>query len=314
MSTRVVPLPGALDLERTTAALGMKAVRGAVAAGATAWWSSRTPEGPVSVQITSGPGRVAVRAWGRGADWALDRATDLIGADDRPENFEPGPGLVGRLHAANPGLRLGRTNRVFEALLPAILGQKVTSREAKRSGARLVASLGEPSPGPSPVRLPPAPARVAELGYEDLHPFGIERKRAVVIIEAARRVARLEEILDMERDAAYARLTAIRGIGRWTAAHVMGIAWGDRDAVPVGDFHLPNTVSYALAAEPRADDDRMLELLEPYRGHRRRVVMLLQGCRDQGSEVRPASRDSVDRADLTSDGPGRHVTVVRSSG
>ena len=44
----------------------------------------------------------------------------------------------------------------------------------------------------------------------------------------------------------------------------------------VGDFHLPNLVAYALAREPRGTDDRMLELLEPYRGVRARVVRLLE--------------------------------------
>ena len=51
---------------------------------------------------------------------------------------------------------------------------------------------------------------------------------------------------------------------------------GDSDAVSVGDYHLPNLVSWALAGEPRGNDDRMLELLEPYRGHRGRVVRLLE--------------------------------------
>jgi hypothetical protein len=46
--------------------------------------------------------------------------------------------------------------------------------------------------------------------------------------------------------------------------------------VSVGDFHLPNLVAFALAREPRADDARMLELLEPYRGHRARVIRLLE--------------------------------------
>jgi 3-methyladenine DNA glycosylase/8-oxoguanine DNA glycosylase len=53
-------------------------------------------------------------------------------------------------------------------------------------------------------------------------------------------------------------------------------ALGDPDAVSVGDFHLPNVVAYALAGEPRANDGRMLELLEPWRGHRARVVRLLE--------------------------------------
>jgi 3-methyladenine DNA glycosylase/8-oxoguanine DNA glycosylase len=53
------------------------------------------------------------------------------------------------------------------------------------------------------------------------------------------------------------------------------VAFGDADAVSVGDYHLPNLVAYALAGEPRADDARMLELLEPYRGHRGRVIRLV---------------------------------------
>lgn len=56
----------------------------------------------------------------------------------------------------------------------------------------------------------------------------------------------------------------------------MQSAMGDPDAVAVGDYHIPNTVSWALANEPRADDARMLELLEPFAGHRGRVTMLLK--------------------------------------
>lgn len=54
---------------------------------------------------------------------------------------------------------------------------------------------------------------------------------------------------------------------------IMGTAWGDTDAVPVGDYHIPNTVAWALAGEDRGSDDRMLELLEPYRPERRRIVL-----------------------------------------
>ena len=50
------------------------------------------------------------------------------------------------------------------------------------------------------------------------------------------------------------------------------------DADGVGDAHLPDMVAWALAGEPRADDARMLELLEPYRGQRARVVRLLEAA------------------------------------
>jgi len=57
---------------------------------------------------------------------------------------------------------------------------------------------------------------------------------------------------------------------------VLRSAFGDPDAISVGDYHLPDTEAWALAGEPRADDARMLELLEPYRGQRARVQRLLE--------------------------------------
>ncbi|MDH3729946.1 MAG: DNA-3-methyladenine glycosylase 2 family protein, partial [Acidimicrobiia bacterium] len=75
---------------------------------------------------------------------------------------------------------------------------------------------------------------------------------------------------------AAARLTALPGIGEWTASQVVQVVLGDPDSVMVGDYKLPSFVTWNLAGEPRGDDARMLELLEPYRGHRARVVRLLK--------------------------------------
>jgi 3-methyladenine DNA glycosylase/8-oxoguanine DNA glycosylase len=72
------------------------------------------------------------------------------------------------------------------------------------------------------------------------------------------------------------RLQAFPGVGPWTAAEVARIALGDADAVSVGDYHLPHLVGWALAGEARGTDERMLELLEPYRGQRGRVQLLLE--------------------------------------
>ena len=115
------------------------------------------------------------------------------------------------------------------------------------------------------------------MSYADLHPLGIERKRAVTLIEAARRANRLEEAVAMDFAAARGRMEAVRGIGVWSSAYAGGMALGDPDAVPIGDYHLPHTVAWALAGEERGTDERMLELLEPYRGQRRRVLLLLAG-------------------------------------
>jgi 3-methyladenine DNA glycosylase/8-oxoguanine DNA glycosylase len=116
---------------------------------------------------------------------------------------------------------------------------------------------------------------LARTPYWAFHPFGIERRRAEVIIRAARSANRLEEITTMDRPSAYLRLEAFSGVGPWTAAKVALVALGDSDAVPVGDYHLPHAIGYALEGTPRSSDERMLELLDPYRGHRARVIRLL---------------------------------------
>jgi 3-methyladenine DNA glycosylase/8-oxoguanine DNA glycosylase len=154
----------------------------------------------------------------------------------------------------------------------------VSGTEAKRGYAAMAAAFGEPAPGPGGLLLPPDPEHLAAAAYHRFHPFGIERQRAVRIIRVASAAARLEEAATMDPEAARRRLTAVPGVGPWTAAKVSLVALGDPDAVPVGDFNIPNLVAWALAGEPRGDESRMLELLEPFRGHRGRVIALLKAA------------------------------------
>src|SRR4029453_9570108 len=135
------------------------------------------------------------------------------------------------------------------------------------------------------LRLPPDPARLAALPYYAYHAFGLERRRAEVIRRAARRATWFEATVELPLPDAYRRLTALPGLGPWTAAEVAVRALGDADAVSVGDYHLPSLVAYALAGERKATDGGMPELLEPFRGHRARVVRLLEE-----SGIRPEAR------------------------
>lgn len=234
-----------------------------------------TPEGPATASFTVASGAIDVEAWGPGAVWALEHAPSLLGLRDDRSSFRPAHPLVHRLDRRLRGLRIGRSDAVVEAIVPAIVEQKVTSEEARRSYRKLVATYGEPAPGPCGLTLPPAPDVLASLPYHAFHRFGIERRRADTIRRACSYARRLEEAASLPREAARARLVALPGVGPWTAAVVEGAALGDPDAVIVGDYHLPHLVSWALAGEPRADDARMIELLEPYAGHRARVVRLL---------------------------------------
>jgi 3-methyladenine DNA glycosylase/8-oxoguanine DNA glycosylase len=255
-----------------------------------AWRATRTPDGAATVHVQPNNGGVTVRAWGPGAAWMLDAAPDLLGASDDASDFEPAHPVVRDLHRRLRGLRLARTGAVIEALVPSILEQKVTGAEAKRSYARIVRRYGEPAPGPFALHLPPDPARLAALPYWAFHPLGVERRRADAIRHACARAPQLERAASVPAAAARRLLMSVPGIGPWTAAEVGIAALGDADAVSVGDYHIPHHVAWVLAGEPRGSDERMLELLAPFAGHRGRVIRLIEAGTGRPPRRAPRAR------------------------
>jgi 3-methyladenine DNA glycosylase/8-oxoguanine DNA glycosylase len=239
------------------------------------WRAARTPQGPGTLHVWLTAHGLRTEAWGPGAEWLVEGVPALLGLHREPPVVTPFHPVVERALARHPGVRIGANRSVFHTLLPAILGQRVTVVEAKRAWFGLCRVLRTPAPGPPGLLLPPAPEQLAERPYWWFHRFGVERERADTIIRSAKLADRLEATVDMAMPAARARLQVVPGIGPWTAAEVTGPALGDVDAVPVGDLHIPNMVSYALAGEPRGTDERMLELLAPYEGHRGLVLRLL---------------------------------------
>ncbi len=238
------------------------------------WRATRTPRGPLTIQLRDRGDELHVAAWGPGAVIAEELAARLAGLHDQPGALQPVHRLIRELSVRFAGVRMPATGNVWEALAPAIIEQKVTGTEAFRGWRQLVRAYGEPAPGPPGLILAPDAATVAGLPYHVFHRFGIERRRADTLRRAAALGSRLEAIGDTRRLGDL--LLRVRGIGPWTVAEVARVALGDVDAVSVGDFHVPNTIAWALAGEPRADDSRMLELLEPYDGQRGRVQRLLE--------------------------------------
>jgi 3-methyladenine DNA glycosylase/8-oxoguanine DNA glycosylase len=250
-----------------------------------AWWTLRTGDGPATVVIRMEPARLVAEAVGPGARTALTRVPDLVGAthgSPAPSDLDARPSAAGRIVTAlarrHPGVRIPRTRSVMDALVPAILEQKITGEEARRVWHAMVRELGEDAPGEAGagLRLTPDPRRLAALPYHAFHPFGLERRRAELIRSLAARADWVEGLADRPPAEAAAALQAIPGIGPWTVAEVAVRAWGDADAVSVGDVHLPSMVAFTLAGEPRADDARMLHLLEPWRGRRAIVMRLIE--------------------------------------
>jgi 3-methyladenine DNA glycosylase/8-oxoguanine DNA glycosylase len=243
--------------------------------GGSVWRATRNAEGPLTMSLRRDGDLVEVAAWGPGAALALERAPALVGEDDDRSDFHPAHPLIAELNRRNHGVRMCRSEAVFEALVPTVMEQKVIGQEARRGYRRMVWSIGQPAPGPAGLRVPPAPAVLARTPYWRFHPFAVERRRAETISRAASMAGRLEALTGATREEARVRLEAQPGLGPWSAAEIAMVALGDPDAVSVGDFHLPDMVCSALAGVPRGDDAMMLELLEPYRGHRGRVIRLL---------------------------------------
>jgi len=249
------------------------------------WRATHTPDGPATVHIwwsrgrSAGPsgGQVDAESWGDGASWMLEQVPSMIGADDLgficPDDAHP---AVAAAHRNHRSFRIGASGTLYHELLPIILAQRVTAGEAIRQWQRLAARLGTPAPGPDPtLRLPPSPSSLLGKPAWWFHPFGVEAKRADALRSVARHAARIGDWSRLSPADASAKLGLLRGIGAWTIGSALGPALGDPDAVPVGDYHIPNMVSWALAREPRGTDARMLDLLAPYAGQRGRVISLL---------------------------------------
>jgi 3-methyladenine DNA glycosylase/8-oxoguanine DNA glycosylase len=270
--------PFELDLRRT---LGVHARGGGDPAYRVSdnsiWRTSHTPDGPGTIRVRQGGEVIRAHAWGPGASWLLGTLPGALGADDDRDGFAPAHPLLRELSTRFPGVRVGRSGRVFEALVPAVLEQKVVGVEARRAWRYLVLRFGAPAPGPAPagMRVPPPAAAWRRIPSWEWHRAGVEGVRARTIIGAAEVAGRLEEIVAMSSADADRRLRSLPGIGVWTSAEVRQRACGDADAVSVGDYHLPARVGWALAGRV-VDDAGMLELLAPYPGHRHRAARLIE--------------------------------------
>jgi endonuclease III len=247
------------------------------AAGAV-WRTSLTPDGPGTLRVTGGGDNLVTgQAWGPGAAWLLETLPAQLGAHDDLTGFAVRHPVVGELVLRYQGLRVGRTSRVFEALVPAVLEQKVVGQEAHRAWRFLLSRYGTPAPGPAPagMRVIPPPSTWARIPSWDWHRAGVEGVRARTIVTAAAVASRLEQAVELGPAEADRRLRSLPGIGPWTSAEIRQRAAGDPDAVSVGDYHLPRAVGWTLAGRI-TDDAGMLELLAPYAGHRYRVTRLIE--------------------------------------
>ncbi|HEU4808500.1 MAG TPA: DNA-3-methyladenine glycosylase 2 family protein [Homoserinimonas sp.] len=242
--------------------------------GAGVWLTQRTPQGAASLRLTQDQGAVDASAWGPGAEWAIDRVPRLLGSDDDWTALDVrGNAFLADALRRSPGLRLLSTGLLLEALVPAVIEQKVTTVEAWRAWRTLVSAHGEPAPGPAPhgMRVFPTAEAWRMIPSWEWHRAGVDPRRSRTALAVA---SVATAIWRMTGSDAPARLQSIPGVGPWTVAEASQRAHGNPDLVSVGDYHLPAIVGWALIGKP-VDDDGMLELLQPWAGHRQRVMRLI---------------------------------------
>lgn len=273
--TRTVRFPGAVSFGHTLAPLrrGLRDPTFRLPGDGTIWRTSLLPSGPVTARISRAAADAAhCEAWGSGAEEFLERLPALLGADDDASDFVPTHPTVAAARTRVPHLRLGRTGQVLEALIPAIIEQRVPGADAFSSWRVLVSKFGTPAPGPAPagMRVLPSAEVWRNIPSWEFHRANVDPRRAQTVVRCARRAAALERLAAPAHEA----LTSLPGVGQWTAAETVQRAFGDPDAVSVGDYHIPKMIGWTLLGRP-VDDDGMLELLEPMRPHRHRVVCLL---------------------------------------
>lgn len=261
------------------------------AAGGVIWRASRTPVGVATLALRrTSPGVIRAAAWGDGADWALAQLPALCGARDEHGGFDATRHpLIADAHRRNPGLRLSRTDLAFDALAGAIFEQKVTGMQAFAAWRRIVTWHGERAPGPTPRPMfaPPAIEGWRHVPSWAWHRAGLQPPQSKAVVGVARRGVDLERALraadaSADREAVDRILVGQRGVGPWTSAETRIRAFGDPDAVSVGDYHLAHEVGYALTGV-RVDDDGMLELLSPWAGQRQRVIRLIGASAARGA-------------------------------
>ena len=244
------------------------------------WRTLLTPDGPATLHLQVSNSGVDATAWGDGAEWAIAGVPELLGhGDDWSELDVSGNAFLADALRRNPGLRLLRTRQVFEMLLVAVLEQKVTGKEARRSWRELVTRHGQPAPGPAPdgMRVFPSAETWRRVPSWEWHTAGVGPQRSDTVMRVTSVASSLERTLSLGRGgpAVEKALRSIRGIGVWTAAETMQRSHGDPDSPSVGDYHLPSVVGWALIGKP-VDDDGMLELLAPWAGQRQRIMRLIE--------------------------------------
>ena len=255
-------------------------------------------DGPATLRLAPAQQGWRVMAWGPGSERAVAHVPRLLGGDDDPTRLVLPRGPLHDLAARLPGLRFGRTDAVLRLARAGhhrAEGHRLSRRGGPIGGWSRATASRHPDRAACACRRPPR--RLAALPSHELHPLGLEQRRALTLgTRSPAAAARLEAAVTLPHAEALARLRAIPGVGAWTAAETARAAFGDPDAREPG--RLPPAAPGGLGARRRATGRR--------RSHARAAGALPRPAGPRGappgalrhptSALRPAHAGSIHRA------------------
>jgi AraC family transcriptional regulator of adaptative response / DNA-3-methyladenine glycosylase II len=237
----------------------------------------QTPQGPIALEVSfEGAG-----AWCRvhgvermtSETGALLHASALrmLGLNGEVASFETRmtreprtAALIGKRR----GLRVPLIPTGFDGLCWAIIGQQINVPFAASLRREILHLAGEPV---GEMRTHPSAARVADLSVAELAKRRYSRSKADYLIGAARQVAEgkldVEDLPNGSARAAEKKLTAVRGIGTWTARYVM-LRGGFADSAPVGDSALATALQKLHGRKERPAHEDVDALMKPFAPNR----------------------------------------------
>jgi DNA-3-methyladenine glycosylase II len=156
-----------------------------------------------------------------------------------------------------------RPSEPYAALLRAIVGQQLSTRAAESIFKRLLAMFD--GNGPTPQQLIAADP-------DALRSAGLSRAKVAYLRDLAERVEdgelRLELLKELPDEEVSAQLTAVKGIGKWTADMFLMFNLGRPDVLPVGDLGIRNAMERLYDLPPKPGAAELIPIAEPWRPYR----------------------------------------------
>ncbi len=173
-------------------------------------------------------------------------------------------GLVRRIGSLLPAQRRrGRPDDAYGSLVRTIVGQQLSTKAARSIYGRLTALFDDRAP---------TPEELVSTDEELLRACGLSRPKVRYLRDLAERVISgqldLRSLHDLPDDEVIRQITAVKGLGRWSAEMFLMFHLGREDVLPVGDLGVRRAVERAYDLPEIPDAETLQNIARPWSPHR----------------------------------------------